>query len=55
MKNRSTASVPNTGSSTGSGGQTHKSGKPTDNGGIANVARTRSVKTTKPMTGVVNR
>ena len=55
MKTRSTASVPNTGSNMSAGGQTHKSSKPTDNGGIQNVARTRSVKTTKPLTGVVNR
>lgn len=55
MKNRSTASIPNSGSNMGSGGQTHKSSKPSDNGGAQKVARTTSVKTSKPSTGPVKR
>lgn len=55
MKNRSTASVPNTGSSMNAGGQSHKSSKPSDLGGVQKVARTTSVKTTKPSTGPVKR
>lgn len=36
-------------------GQTHKSAKPTDNGGAQKVARTSSVKTSAPLTGKVKR
>lgn len=37
------------------GGQTHKSEKPATNGGVAKVARTSSVKTSKPSVGPVKR